>query len=321
MASFSAKTKNELARVLPQKRCCQLAELAALVRMDGTIRLSADQDVAVVIVTENAAVARKIFKLGKTLFDLQASISTHRNTRLKKANLYSIELPAQPGMAEALATLGVELGPEGRLMLRRPETISRQCCRRAYLRGAFLGGGSLNSPEGTYHLEIITRDFFHSQLICELMRHFRLQPKESRRKRWHVVYLKESEQIVDFLNIIGAHSALLDFENVRVYKGMRNAVNRLVNCETANLNKTVDAGMRQLENIALIRDAMGLEKLPRTLKAVAELRLMYPDSSLKELGEMLDPKLGKSGVNHRLRRLEEIADRLRIAAGGSHEKS
>ncbi|MGI6065861.1 MAG: DNA-binding protein WhiA [Bacillota bacterium] len=312
--SFSVKTKNELARIISSKKCCQLAEFIALVRMDGVVQISANQKVSVAIITENAAVARKIFKLAKELFDLQTEIIVYKKNRLKKNNVYSVRIPPQPQVAELLHTLGLidqnnRWNPGYRDKLPQ-EILQKQCCKRAYLRGAFLGGGSVNNPEGTYHLEIITNNREHATVIAKLFKGFDLPVKISQRKKWQVVYLKESEQIVNCLNIMGAHHALLEFENTRIIKGVRNQVNRLVNCETANLNKTVDAAVRQIESIKKVQAVIGLEKLPQGLREIAELRLAYPHISLKELGEAVSPKIGKSGVNHRMRKLELIAEKI-----------
>ena len=314
--SFSAVTKNELARVSVQRPCCRLAELAAQVKMDGSIRISSSRRISLGIITENAAVARKIFSLIKTLFGLQTEVLVQRKTQLKKNNVYWVRIPSQPGLGEILRRLGM-LDAAGRLSNEavRDELVRRECCRRAYLRGVFLGGGSVNSPEGNYHLEIITDNETFARYIEKLMQKMRLSARISRRKNWFVVYLKESEQIIDFLNLVGAHSALLNFENARIFKDMRNQVNRLVNCETANLNKTVNAAVRHLENIELISDTVGLGQIPESLREVAELRVKYPDASLKELGELIQPRLGKSGVNHRLRKIEEIADQIRSGKG------
>jgi len=309
--SFSAATKNELARVFGRQSCCRVAELAALIKMDGSIQISGGQLVSLNIVTENAAVARKIFSMVKSQFDLHTEVLVQRKTRLRKNNVYLVRIPPQPGVNMLLNRLGM-IDQNGRLINGvREELLKKECCRRAYLRGVFLGGGSVNSPEGTYHLEIITGNEKHARYIGRLMQKLRLPAKESERKNWHVVYLKGSEQIVRFLNIIGAHAALLNFENARIYKDMRNKVNRLVNCETANLNKTVNASVRQLENIKLVRDTVGFDHIPVSLREVAELRVKYPDASLKELGDFMQPRLGKSGINHRLRKLEEIADNIR----------
>lgn len=309
--SFSAVTKNELARVIGQRSCCRLAELAALVKMDGSIQLSGGRQLSLNIITENAAVARKIFSLVKSLFDLQTEVLVQRKTRLKKNNIYLVRFPPQQGMSDILQRLGM-LDGTGRLKEIAPhELLRRDCCRRSYLRGVFLGGGSVNSPEGTYHLEIVTGNEKFADVISRLMNKFNLDARSSQRKNCNVIYLKESEHIISFLNIIGAHSALLNFENARIYKGMRNKVNRLVNCETANLNKTVNAAVRQIENIELIRDTLGLDNMPDSLRETAEVRLRYPDACLKELGNLMQPPLGKSCVNHRLRRIEELAEKIR----------
>ncbi len=309
--SFSTLTKNELARVVGREKCCKLAELAALVRMDGSLSIGAGPKTALVIGTENAAVARKIFSLFKELFGVHTEVLVQRKNRLRKKNLYQVRVSPPSGMEDILRRLGMVDGQGGLTEGIPRGLVRRECCRRAYLRGAFLGGGSVNNPGGTYHLEIITGNAGLARALGRLMREFGLEARVSARKNWHVVYLKDSDQIVALLNIMGAHTALLDFENVRIYKDMRNQVNRLVNCETANLNKVVDAALRQVENIRFIAATMGLEKLPPALRQVAEARLQYPDASLRELGEMLEPPVGKSGVNHRLRRLDEIAKKLR----------
>ena len=183
--------------------------------------------------------------------------------------------------------------------------------KRAYIRGAFLGGGSVTNPEKNYHLEFVTHSEEYAQDLCELINSCGLNSKVIQRKNSFIVYIKEGEQIVDILNIMGAHSCLLELENIRIMKEMRNNVNRLVNCETANLSKTVNAAVRQVESIKFIQSKIGLKRLPQNLREIAELRLEYPDESLKELGEMLDPPVGKSGVNHRLRKIEKIAEELR----------
>ena len=197
--------------------------------------------------------------------------------------------------------------------------VRKECCKRSYLRGVFLGAGSLSDPENSYHLEIVTNSEEYSEALVQLMNSFGLDPHISSRKNNLVVYLKDSEQIVDYLNIIGAHRALLELENIRIQKEMRNQVNRLVNCETANMNKTIDAAYHQMQNIELIARIMGFEKLSPQLRAVAEARLENPEVSLKELGQLMDPPLGKSGINHRMRKLEEIADELREKADKAEE--
>ncbi len=312
--SFSADTKEELARLRGQKSCCDLAELAALVRMDGTLKISAHQRYTLIVTTESAPVARKIFRLVKDVLKSPVDIVVRRNLRLRKNNSYMVRIYLRD--FEDLKNLGL-VDERGQIYHEiAPGLIKKRCDQKAYLRGAFLAGGSINNPEGNYHLEIVSNDEQHANALCRLINRFKLGAKVSMRKHWYVVYIKESERIVEFIGFIGAHRALLEFENVRVLKDVRNQVNRLVNCETANLDKIVVAAVRQLENIQLIMDSVGLQSLPPALRDVAELRLKYTDASLKELGEMLRPKVGKSGVNHRMRKIDELAERIRTQKAG-----
>lgn len=193
----------------------------------------------------------------------------------------------------------------------RGRLTEKDCCKRAYLRGAFLASGSISNPEKSYHFEIVCQSPEQAKYVQELYREFELDAKIVRRKKYYILYIKEGAQIVDALNVMGAHVALMNLENVRILKEMRGSVNRIVNCETANISKVVGAACRQIEDIHYIERRVGLEKLPPALQEMALLRLNYPDSSLAELGELCDPPIGKSGVNHRLRKLSEMAKKLR----------
>lgn len=312
--SFSMRTKEELARIYPEKPCCRLAELAALLRMDGTVTLGSAGQIGWYLTTEYAAVARKVYRLIKDVFGLEAEITVARQKHLKRSTLYQVQVPAREDGRALLQDLGIlKKGAEKGIVSGIDKSLlPSQCCRRSYLRGIFLGAGSVSNPDGNYHLEIIASDLRLAQEVATLMNRFPpIKAKLSQRKHWHVVYLKDSEQISAFMSVIGAHRALLDFENTKIMKGMKNQVNRLVNCETANLGKTVDAAMRQVENIRLIEATLGLEHLSRPLAEVARLRLANPEINLKELGELMHPPLGKSGINHRMRKLEELAGDLR----------
>lgn len=313
--SFSSIAKNEICRISEEKDCCQMAELSAILRMSGTIQIFGKQGMGFRITTENPAIARRIFSLLKFEFNIHTDILVKKNSSLKKNNIYMLDVSANLGAKDILIKTGILKENENGIINFSnkigSEIIKRSCCKRAYIRGAFLGGGSLSNPEKTYHMEFVTNSLEHAEELMKLINSFNLNSKVIQRKYNYIVYLKEGENIIDLLNIIGAHSALLDLENVRIYKEMRNNVNRLVNCETANLNKTVDAAVRQTESIKLIKERTGLKKLPTGLREVAELRLNYPDVSLKELGEMLIPPIGKSGINHRLRKIEKIAEELR----------
>jgi DNA-binding protein WhiA len=313
--SFSSIAKNEMCRIPEEKECCDIAEVSALLRMSGTIQIHGKQGLSLRITTENPAIARRTFTLMKNVFNIHTEILVKKNNTLKKNNIYLLSISQEQGARNVLIKTSMlreyEDGTLGFNNKISPEVMKRSCCRRAYLRGAFLGGGSISNPEKTYHMEFVANTIEQADELVKLIGSFDLHAKIIQRKNSYVVYLKEGEQIVDLLNIIGAHSALLDLENVRVYKEVRNNVNRLVNCETANLNKTVDAAFRQMEAIRFIQKKVGLRKLPPNLRDIAEVRINNPDITLKEIGEMLDPPIGKSGVNHRLRKIEKIAEELR----------
>lgn len=287
-----------------------MAELSALIRTSGTIMLKGLSRTDLNILTENPAIARLIFTFFKKNFSIHTEVVVQKNKTLKKGNAYQIHIEDAGDILRALGIL-VDVDGFSGINDQVPLFLLKDsCCKRAYIRGAFLGGGSVSDPEKGYHLEFITHSEEYGNSLKELINEFGLESKLIDRKSNHIVYLKEGDQIVDLLNIIGAHKALLDFENVRIVKQMRNDVNRLVNCETANLNKTVNAAMKQVQDINLIKSVVGLGALPDGLSELAELRLEQPEASLKELGEMLDPPVGKSGVNHRFKKIHKFAESL-----------
>lgn len=199
-----------------------------------------------------------------------------------------------------------------------PQFLEKSCCRRAFLRGAFLCIGSISDPEKGYHLEFVCTQEAKARQLRQVIQGFDIEAKIVLRKKYHVVYVKEGAGIVDLLNVMGAHVALMNLENLRILKEMRNSINRRVNCETANITKTVNAANRQIEDILFLRDHYGLWKLPPALREMAQVRLEYPDVPLKELGELLEPPVGKSGVNHRLRKLSELAEKARLVREEKH---
>jgi len=312
--SFSSTVKNELCRINIGSNSIFICELAAAIRISGIIKVVSPDEINMRIITENAAFARRIFSLVKELYGINVEMSIRRSRKLKKHIVYMLVLTCSKGLKKVLSDANIKTSDTVEY-LPYAGTINRKSGLKAYLRGAFLASGSMSDPEKTYHLEIICHNHALAKELNEIMDSFNLNAKVIMRKGSYVVYLKEGENIVDFLNIIGAHSALLELENIRILKEMRNNVNRIVNCETANLQKTVNASVRQVDNIRYIRDNLGFEKLPENLRDIAQLRLKYSDASLKELGEMLSPSLGKSGVNHRLRKLDIIAERIRSMKG------
>ncbi|MFA5527183.1 MAG: DNA-binding protein WhiA [Peptostreptococcales bacterium] len=313
--SFSSETKNELSQIIPDSNCCKLAELSGFIRMSGNISFLENGIISVEILTENAAVARKMIKLVRRLFDIQIKLTINRNRTYRKGYYYQISASLDEQAEKILKKLEIIMEDDQgthRINSSVPrKLIYKRCCKRAYLRGVFLGSGSISDPNKSYHLEIVTAQSEIGEEIKQIINSFGLNAKMIARKNNYIVYLKEGDQIIDFLSIIGAHNTLLDAENIRIVKDVRNQVNRLVNCDTANLNKIVDTAGRQIESIKYIEKTKGLKILPDKLREIAELRLENMESSLKELGEMMDPALGKSGVNHRMKRIEEIAQKIK----------
>lgn len=311
--SFSLKVKNEVCRNSELSKDEIAAQLSAIMKSSGTLGFGFNRSITFKIVTENPAIARWIFKNLKDFYDIHTKLLVKKSNSLKKNNIYMVLIPEEVDVKGLLQELGI-IEKDGLFNIHYGvpgEVIKNENCKRAYIKGAFLGGGSISNPEKTYHLEFVTHDQDYANELSDLINSYKLNSKVIQRKNSFVIYLKEGEQIVDLLNIIGSHNALLELENIRIMKEMRNNVNRIVNCETANLSKTVNAAVRQVESIKLIESEIGLDRLPKNLKEVAKLRLAFPDESLKELGAMLNPPVGKSGVNHRLRRIEKIADELR----------
>lgn len=284
--SFSSEVKTELAKHLGKSRHCQIAELAALIAFEGRIPAAE---------SENRLLMQKYQLLLAELFHIE-EIHTEEEacSVFSTVKMYN-DVTGEPEPEDTVKGL----------------LIQQSCCKRAYIRGAFLAGGSISDPNKSYHFEIVCRSIPQAEQLRDVINSFDMDAKIVARKKYQVVYLKEGSQIVDILNIMEAHVALMNLENVRILKEMRNSVNRKVNCETANISKTVNAAVKQLADIEYIRETAGLSYLPENLKEMALLRLEYPDAPLAELGTYLNPPVGKSGVNHRLRRISEMADSLR----------
>lgn len=311
--SFSADTKSELSRIENSSKRLDIAELSAIVRLSGTIQLSGNMQISLKITTELNVIARRVFKILKNNFDINTSITVNKNQMLKKNNSYVLTVTPEMGASKLLVRLGI-LENEHTFFTRNdipPEVVNEPEDANAYIRGAFLGSGSINDPEKNYHMEFVANNEDYAYELSDLINSMGFNSKIVARKNNFVVYLKESEQISDLLTIMGANNAMFALQNAKIMKDMRNKVNRIVNCETANLSKTVDAAVRQVESILIIQKTIGISKLPKNLQEVALLRLEYEDMSLKELGEHLHPPLGKSGVNHRFKKIEEIANRYR----------
>ena len=286
--SFSGEVKEELAEHISHARHCQMAELAAMMSLSGQYGRDSRGLYTIGFQLENDTVLRKCFTLLRKTYNIEKNIGI---TEEEMQSIYQ--------------KFGDLKGPVD------PNLIQNTCCRRAFLRGAFLCTGSISDPEKGYHLEFVCTEEDKARQLQQVILGFDIEAKIVLRKKYHVVYIKEGSGIVDLLNVMEAHVSLMNLENLRIVKEMRNSINRRVNCETANITKTVNAASRQIEDILYLRDYYGLQKLPPALRRMAEVRLEYPDAPLKELGSYLEPPVGKSGVNHRLRKLSELAEQIK----------
>lgn len=306
--SFTAEVKDELSRIEPKRTCCSKAELAALVRIEGTLHLTGTNRYRLEVATETAPVARAVIKLLHGIYGLKTELTVRRSV-LHKTNNYLITVGTQPRLADALRELGI-ISDQGFTHGIDPALVKKDCCAISYLRGAFLGGGFVADPHGDFHFELTAEGQQLAEDLLALMGRFGIPARVARRRGSYAVYLKGAEPIVTFLALVGAHRALLRTEDVRIIKSMRNDVNRLVNAEIANQQKTADAALSQLEAISRLADTKGLDNLPPALRELAELRIANPDASLRELGDLADPPLTKSAVYHRVRRIEELASEM-----------
>lgn len=306
--SYASEVKKELTGITVHEKNAR-AELMALIRMNGSIGL-ANHAMILNVQTESPAIARRIYSLIKQLYKVESDILVRKKMKLKKNNTYVVRL--RHHVQEILGDLAILDGFQ--IKERVPlDLLTDDLMIRSYLRGAFLAGGSVNNPETSrYHLEIYSLYEEHNEMIAEMINRYDLNARTTNRRSGYIVYLKEAEKIANFLQLIGATTSMLEFENIRIVRDMRNSVNRLVNCENANMDKVANAANRQVENIMLIEATVGLSSLPEKLRAIAETRLAHQEVSLKELGTLVPGgPISKSGVNHRLRKLNAYADELR----------
>lgn len=293
--SFSTDVKYELLLMEENSRHCAIAKLTAIINACAGVESD-----CILIHSDNNYILEKSIDLIYNLFKVKLSVNDN-----------SIVINDGSLIDKIMAVTGVRLNEDITGDIVSPFVLAKQCCKRAYLRGAFVCCGSIADPAKQYHLEFSSSDYDFIHTIQNVIYDFGIEAKIIERKNHFVLYIKEGEQIVDMLNIMSAHKALLNVENLRIVKDMRNHVNRIVNCETANLNKTVLAAVKQIESINYIILNRGTDYLPKPLMDIALLRIENPDASLKELGELSNPKIGKSGVNHRLKKICEIADKLK----------
>ena len=306
--SYASDVKKELTTLEIHEEGNGKAELMALIRMNGSLSIE-NHHFVLAVQTENPATARRIYSLLKQFYQIESELIFRIKMILKKNNLYIVKL--RNNSERVLNDLNILDGFQIKQTV-PVKFLDNDLKVRSYLRGAFLATGSVNNPEtGRYHLEIYSLYEEHNDTICEMMNRYHLNARKTERRSGYITYLKEAEKIADFLSLIGATNSMLKFEDIRIVRDMRNSVNRIVNCETANLNKVADAANRQIENIKYLDEHLGLDKLPDKLREVAYVRVAHPELSLKELGELVPGgPISKSGVNHRLRKINEMAAKL-----------
>ena len=314
--NFSRKVKEELANKISNANHCRIAELSAILSLCGNVLIDENNQYAVAVRTETEVTAKKTEELLWKTFRIQAKFVEKESAYSKNQKTYTITVEEHPDAMRVLQATKLirEDGEiEENLSITNNVVIKKDCCKRAFIRGAFIAAGSISDPNKGYHFEISCNSDGKSMQLVKLMEYFQIDAKVVARKGKFVVYIKEGEGIVDILNVMEAPISLMEMENVRILKDMSNYYNRQVNCETANIKKTVTTAYRQIEDIQLIMKLKGIQYLPDKLQEIAMMRIEHPDVPLQELGLMLEPPLGKSGVNHRLRKISQIAEELRGA--------
>ena len=312
--SLATEVKNELARIEPGKKCCQLSEIAGFLRVAGSIGLAGRGKFKIVITTENPAIVRHYKKLIQEYFGIETTLDIGESDFSGKTKTYNINIDSENRSEQILRETGILLVREGNNYISDgiyEGIVKNKCCKKAYIRGVFMGAGTMSNPEKAYHLEFVCRTEAFASDLRKLINSFRdLEAKQYKRGKHYIVYMKKADYIADTLGIMGADSHSLKVETTWVGKAMRNKVNRMANCDNANVDKMVEASMKQAAAIDKIKNTKGLEWLPEKLREAARLRMENPDISLAALGELCDPPLKKSGINGRLKKIEELADKL-----------
>ena len=314
--SYSSQTKEELCRFEPDSVCCLLAELSGIVCAAGSVIYRGGGDKRLSIETENNAVARRAFRLLREVFDVQPQLVTLKRSRLGGRSAYRIEISGSEA-SFVLEGCGIEMGQ--RRGVPREITV-RKCCRMSFLRGVFLACGSVTDPEKEYNIEFLSPRHSLSQQLEGILAQYEFNPHRAVRKGANTVYVKSSDHLEDLLTFMGAGNAAMRIMEQRMYNDMRNKTNRLSNCETANMGKTVQAAVQVRLAIEMLEEAGALETLPKPLQQAARLRMQYPEMPLAKLAEKFDPPVSKAGLSHRFKRIQEAAARLNAAASAQPEE-
>lgn len=305
--TYSEQVKQELVRLPPEKACCMLSELSALTQACGSLILKGGGRVMVRYSVENAPLAKRIFLLLKDRLSIVPVVAHHTNPRLGGRRILTLTVPEQEARRLLMALHMLRHSETGDIFHGVPRgALQRRCCRKAFLRGAFLGAGSMANPEKGYHLEFISASPARAEALRAILHKCDIQAGVAQRRGATVVYVKSGDQVADLLTLMGAPKALLEMENIRIKRASRGQANRALNCDAANVAKQLAAAEKQI--MAIKAYSAHFSSLPAPLQEIARIRLQNPDGSLEQLGALLSPPLGKSGVNHRLRRLMAIIE-------------
>lgn len=312
--SFTLDTKKELTTIPAGKKCCQLAQITGFLKFAGSVTLTGGK-VGLKVTTDNPAVARLFVTLIRDYFGSKSSLAISRPGGIR-GKIYELFITPEMNSEAILRETGILTVKEGYNYFPESlgsEIIKKRCCKKAALRGIFLASGSVSDPAkgNGYHLELSFESKEKAQDVSKLMGSFGLKAKITERRNRYVVYLKDGEQIEDFLSVIGVSGQLFKLQNVRITKEMRNTANRIVNCESANQDKIVDAAQQQISDIEYIMKEKSLDYLTGKLRQTALMRLENPELSLAELAQLFDPPLTKSGLNNRLKKISSIAESLK----------
>lgn len=310
--SFSTVVKTELAS-LHHLECCNKAELSALLHVGGSIEISS-KGLSLVFQSTNNAVIRKVTKLMKDIYKVNIVLLSKKQTKFQKHDLFVLSINEQ--IDSIISDLSIQYLDYLPFQETNPLIYEKECCKKAYLRGAFLAGGSLNSPEtASYHLEIQSMYETHAKIVADIASEFSLNAKVSKNKRGYITYVKEAEKIADFLRVVGATNSLFEYEDSRIKRDFKNSINRVINCDIANEKKALEAAEKQLEYIDIIEKHLH-DQIPKSMKEAIFLRKTYPESTLHELSyaslEHFEEQISKSALNHRFRALKDLATRLEI---------
>ena len=309
--SFSSDLKEELSKISNHKNeCCKLAELAGYLITNCNV-VKENGEFILKMTTESSSAIRRVYNAFKNLYNIEP-ITNVTNQTVDREMLFELVVSDKMDLQRLFQNTLINIDSNLQIIVDDNGKIKeKDCCKKAFIRGVFMGGGSITTPEHANHLEIVLNNVQNANFINAILHDLGINAKIIKRKKMTVIYIKDSEAISNFLIIIGSNRGTLAFEQTRVIKEYRNNMNRKINCEVANMDKIAVAASRQLNDILLLKKMKKFEELPEEIKKLAKLREEHPEANLEKLGEMLEPKLSKAGVSHRFKKIKMLADEIR----------